>query len=117
MTKSEELNAVEYCEKYYPETIHEFRKIQKEQFEIFCQKHRNYGAENISVGSELKTKEDVKISLTGLWFRMNDKISRLKQLVVKGQPDEVGENIEDTYQDLSNYSIIGIIVQRGKWNK
>ena len=29
----------------------------------------------------------------------NDKIQRLLQLVVKGQPDEVGENIQDTYED------------------
>ena len=32
--------------------------------------------------------------------RMNDKIQRLKQLVVLGQPDEVGENIQDTYEDM-----------------
>ena len=112
-----EQTAIQYCEQNYPETTREFRKIQQEQFEMFCKKHRNYGSENISVGSNLETKEDIKVSLTGLFFRMNDKISRIKQLVVKGQPDEVGEAIEDTYQDLSNYSIIGIIVQRGFWTK
>ncbi len=53
----------------------------------------------------------------GLWFRKNDKINRLKQLVVLGQPDEVGENIQDTYEDLSIYGIISQLVQRGKWAK
>ena len=57
------------------------------------------------------------MALNGLWFRKNDKIQRLKQLVVKGQPDEVGEAIEDTYQDLSVYGVISQIVTRNKWAK
>jgi hypothetical protein len=57
------------------------------------------------------------VALTGLWFRKNDKIQRLLQLVVKGQPDEVGENIQDTYEDLSVYGVISQIVQRKKWAK
>ena len=68
---------------------------------ILSKKQRNYGPDNISVGSSLESDEDRNVPLNGLWFRKNDKIQRLKQLVVKGQPDEVGENIEDTYQDLS----------------
>jgi len=65
----------------------------------------------------LQTDEDIKLALVGLWFRKNDKIQRLKQLVVLGQPDEVGENIQDTYEDLSCYGIIAQLVQRGKWAK
>ena len=64
-----------------------------------------------------ETDEDRNIALTGLWFRKNDKIQRLLQLVVKGQPDEVGEAIEDTYQDLSVYGVISQIVSRNKWAK
>ena len=86
-------------------------------YETFCKKQRNYGPGNISVGTPLETKDDIKLSLTGLWFRKSDKINRLKQLVVIGQPDEVGENIQDTYQDLSIYGIISQLVQRGKWSK
>ena len=48
---------------------------------------------------------------------MNDKIQRLKQLVVLGQPDEVGESTQDTYADLSVYGIIAQLVQNGKWAK
>ena len=112
-----EESAVEFCEREYPEMMIEFKKIQDEMYETFCKKQRNYGPGNISVGTSLQTKEDIKLSLTGLWFRINDKIQRLKQLIVLGQPDEVGESIQDTYQDLSVYGIIAQIVQRKKWGK
>ena len=55
--------------------------------------------------------------LTGLWFRMNDKVQRLKQLVVLGKKDNVGEKSEDTFQDLSVYGIIAQLVANGKWAK
>ena len=110
-------SAVEFCERTYPQTTEEFKKILDEMYVTFCKKQRNYGPGNISVGTPLETKDDVKLSLTGLWFRINDKVQRLKQLVVLGQPDEVGESIQDTYEDLSVYGIIAQLVQRGKWAK
>tara|TARA_R110000772_G_scaffold87935_1_gene182942 strand:+ start:4980 stop:5381 length:402 start_codon:yes stop_codon:yes gene_type:complete len=112
-----EETAIQYCERLYPETTQEFQKILSEMYVTFCKKQRNYGPSNISVGTNLETEEDIKLSLSGLWFRMNDKIQRLKQLVVLGQPDEVGENIQDTYEDLSVYGMIAQIVQRKKWGK
>ncbi len=112
-----EETAREHCERVYPEMMEEFKKIQAEMYETFCKKQRNYRPGNISVGTALQSKEDVKLSLTGLWFRINDKVQRLKQLVVLGQPDEVGESIQDTYEDLSVYGIIAQLVQRGKWAK
>ena len=112
-----EENAVIFCERVYPQTTEEFKKILDEMYVTFCKKQRNYGPGNISVGTSLETKDDVKLSLTGLWFRINDKVQRLKQLVVLGQPDEVGESIQDTYEDLSVYGVIAQIVQRGKWAK
>ena len=113
----EEMNAIEYCEEVYPQTCEEFKNILDEMYTTFCKKQRNYGPGNISVGTALATKEDIKLSLSGLWFRKNDKINRLKQMVVLGQPDEVGESIEDTYQDLAVYSVISQLVNRGKWAK
>ncbi len=112
-----EESAIEYCEREFPQMMEEFKKVQAEMYETFCKKQRNYGPGNISVGTSLQTNEDVKLSLTGLWFRINDKVQRLKQLVVLGQPDEVGESVQDTYQDLSVYGIIAQLVQRGKWAK
>lgn len=112
-----EQSAIAYCEEMYPQTCEEFKNILDEMYVTFCKKQRNYGPGNISVGTPLETKDDVKLSLTGLWFRINDKVQRLKQLVVLGQPDEVGESIQDTYEDLSVYGVIAQLVQRGKWAK
>jgi hypothetical protein len=116
-TQPEAESAVEFCERVYPQTTEEFKNILDEMYLTFCKKQRNYGPGNISVGTTLQTQDEVKLSLTGLWFRINDKVQRLKQLVVFGQPDEVGEPIQDTYEDLSVYGIIAQIVQRGKWGK
>ena len=108
---------VRKIEQQYPEMMMEFKRIFFTQYEIFCAKMDGYGTENISLGTKLETEEDIKMSLTGLWFRMNDKINRLKQLVVKGNIDQVGESIDDTYQDLSVYGIICQLVKNGKWGK
>lgn len=113
----DEPDVVKKVEEMYPEMTDEFKAIMFTQYELFCKKQLNYGPSNISVGTQLETGDDVKLSLTGLWFRMNDKINRLKQLVVLGQPDRVGESINDTYRDLSVYGIIAQIVQYGKWGK
>lgn len=125
LPKEDDIRVVQYdnpeivkqVEDTYPEMTDEFKMIMFTQYELFCKKQLNYGPSNISVGTQLESKEDVKLSLTGLWFRMTDKINRLKQLVVLGQSDTVGESINDTYQDLSVYSIIAQVVNNGKWAK
>jgi len=108
---------VETMEKEWPEMTDEFKRIMFTQYELFCKKQANYGPDNISVGSNLETEQEKKVSLTGLWFRMNDKIQRLKQLVVLGKQDNIGESCEDTFQDLSVYGIIAQLVSSGKWAK
>lgn len=108
---------VQQIEKEYPQMTEEFMKICFEQYETFCIKQSNYGPSNISVGTALTTADDIKLSLSGLFFRMNDKIQRIKQLVVLGKQDNVGEAIADTFQDLSVYAIIAQLVNRGKWGK
>ena len=113
---SEEDNkAVKWCEDNYPELTAEYKKIMMNQYVLFCKKHRNYGTGNVNVGTNLETDADVKLSLTGLWFRINDKIQRLKQLVIQNEPDTVGESIKDTFQDLSVYGIIAQIVKLKKF--
>ena len=111
----EDNKAVEWCEKNYPELTKEYKRIMMEQYILFCKKHRNYGTGNVNVGTNLETDGDVKLALTGLWFRLNDKIQRLKQLVVLGEPDTVGEAIDDTFQDLYVYCIIAQIVKLKKF--
>ena len=114
---STEQSAIAYCESNYPQMMDEYKRIMWEQYETFCKKQRNYGPGNISVGTSLETKNDIRLSLTGLFFRLNDKIQRIKQLVVLGHNDEVGESEQDTFQDLSIYGIIAQIVQNKKWGK
>ena len=111
-----DMDSIKYIEKYYPKTATEFKRIQKEQYELFCSKQRDYGPKNISVGTDLKTDEDVKLSLTGLWFRIQDKIERLKQLVVFNKTAQ-NEPMIDAFKDLSVYGIIAQIVYNKKWGK
>ena len=113
-----EESIIEQMEREWPEMTQEFKKIQQEQYELFLHKQHDYGPGNISVGSQLKTEEEVKLSLTGLWFRMNDKIQRLKNLLMSGRENAVeGEPLEDAYLDVSNYGIMATIVSRSKWGK
>jgi len=111
----EDNKAVKWCEDNYKELTDEYKKIMMEQYILFCKKHRNYGTGNINVGTNLETDNDVKLALSGLWFRLNDKIQRLKQLVIRNEPDAVGESEQDTFRDLSIYGIIAQIVSKKKF--
>ena len=109
---------VTMMEKEWPEMTAEFRRLQREQYELFLHKQHDYGPGNISVGTQLQTPEEIQLSLTGLWFRMNDKIQRLKNLLMNNRQSAVeGEPMEDAYLDVSNYGIMATIVSRGKWGK
>ena len=107
---------VEQMEKEWPEMTSEFKRLQREQYELFCRKQHDYGPGNISVGTQLQTEADVKLSLTGLWFRMNDKIQRIKNLLMTNQKVN-NEPLEDSFLDVSNYGIMATIVKNGKWGK
>ena len=108
---------VEQMEEEWPKMTKEFKRLQREQYELFCKKQHDYGPGNISVGTTLQTEEEIHLSLTGLWFRMNDKIQRLKTLLLSGRETAVGEPLEDAYLDVSNYGIMATIVKNGKWGK
>ena len=113
-----EESVIEEKEREWPEMTQEFKKIQREQYELFLHKQHDYGPGNISVGTQLQTPDEVHLSLTGLWFRMNDKIQRLKNLLMSGKQNAVeGETVEDAYLDVSNYGIMATIVGRDKWGK
>lgn len=110
---------VKKFEEEYPELANEFKCIQEDQYDTFAKKMLSYGLSNIGVGSErVETNEQKYLSLAGCWYRMNDKIQRLKQLVLlqKDNPLE-DEPVEDAYMDLSVYSIICLIVKGGYWRK
>ena len=110
-------DAISYIEQEYPETAKEFQKIQYEQWSTFCKKQMDYGPSNIAMGTSLRTKEDRRLSLIGLIVRINDKIQRLMNLVVKHNRDAQNEPVMDAFKDLSVYGIIAQIVDNGKWGK
>jgi len=102
----------------YPLIAKEFKDIMESQYELFAKKMLSYGMSNISVGSNLETKEDMKFSLTAIWIRMNDKMNRLKNLVLLGNKNPLdNEPTIDAWIDIVNYSIIAQIVSKGKWRK
>ena len=108
---------VTMMEKEWPERTAEFRRLQREQYVLFLHKQHDYGPGNISVGTQLQTEEEIQLSLTGLWFRMNDKIQRLKTMLMTKRESAVDEPMEDAYLDVSNYGIMATIVKNGKWGK
>jgi len=111
-------DVIQKMEEEWPEMTEEFKKIQKQQYELFLHKQHDYGPGNISVGTFLVTPEEIKLSLTGLWFRMNDKLQRVKTLLLGDKKSAVkDEPLEDAYLDVSNYGIMATIVGRGKWGK
>ena len=108
---------VEQMEKEWPEMTTEFKRLQAEQYELFCRKQHDYGPGNISVGTQLITEDEIKLSLTGLWFRVNDKVQRIKNLLMGNRESAVDEPLEDAFLDMSNYGIMATIVKNGKWGK
>ena len=104
-------------ENEYPELSQEFKIIQDEMYRMFAAKHMDYGLQNISLGGDLTKENDKKFSLTGLAIRLTDKISRLRNLLTNGRNFVKGEGMEDTFIDVANYGIIGMLVGRDKWKK
>ncbi len=108
---------VSLFENEYPDLSKEFKNIQNEMYQMFARKHMDYGLNNIALGGDLNNKEDKKFSLTGLAIRLTDKISRLKNLLINGKSFVKAESMEDTFIDIANYGIIGLLVGRNKWKK
>jgi len=102
-------------EKMYPEMTKEFKKIMREQYDLFCRKMSNYGKGNIMLGGDCENEEDRKLAIMGTTIRLNDKSNRLINMVLKNKENVVEETIDDTFQDMINYSIISLIVKRAKW--
>ena len=112
----DDTNPINFIEEKYPDTTKMFQDIQFNQWELFCKKQKDYGPKNISVGTNLETEEEVKLALTGLWFRMNDKMQRFQQIVINNQEPE-NESLMDTFMDLANYAIIAQLVKEKVWGK
>jgi hypothetical protein len=100
----------------YPTIYEGYKQIMDEQFELFCSKHADYGMSNISQGTSLETADERKFALSGLFFRLNDKVNRWKNLLMNNRVAN-NEALIDTYKDITNYAIIAQLVERGLWKK
>ena len=108
--------AVELLEKEYPTIYNGYKQIMEEQFELFAKKHLDYGMSNISAGTQLANADEVDFALTGLWYRVSDKVSRWKNLIINKRGSQ-NEPLSDTYKDIANYGIIAQLVERGLWKR
>jgi hypothetical protein len=109
---------IKAIETKYPETCQEFKRIQKYQYLTFCKKQFDYGPGNISLGSTLETFEERKASISAIVVRLNDKLQRLINIVLrKGLSNAANESVLDTFLDTSVYCIIAEIVNNQKWSK
>ena len=111
------MKVVKEIEKLYPETCNEFKRLQKEQYDTFCKKQYDYGQHNITLGMDLSDHDNRHLSITAIIIRINDKIQRLFNLVLRRKVKAQNEPIEDAFKDLSVYGIIAQIVSNEKWGK
>ena len=75
---------------------------------LLLSKHKDYGPKNIS--------DSPGGPINGLRVRMHDKLARINNLIDSGATPE-HESLEDSFKDMANYAIIGLLVLRGNWNK
>jgi hypothetical protein len=113
--KNEKFDVESALESLYPSMTDEFKKICMEQYSMFCAKMANYGKGNIMLGGDINNEEDRNLALKGIAIRMNDKTNRLINLLLRNKQDVVNESTIDTFQDIVNYAIIALIIQRQMW--
>ena len=111
-----QLSAVEILKEEYPTIYQGYNQIMNEQFELFAKKHLDYGMSNISAGTQLQNQDEIDFALTGLWYRVSDKVNRWKNLIITQRASQ-NEPLSDTYKDLANYGIIAQLVERGLWKR
>ena len=59
-------------------------------------------------------EEEKEFAMTGLWYRLSDKINRWKNMILTGRKAQ-NETLIDTFQDITNYGIIAQLVFNDKW--
>ena len=100
MTKSENI------ENIHNFNVKGFQKIVSEALNLGIRKNNAYGKNNIAA-----------LGVRGIFVRMWDKINRLKTLIWdKTGKDEVSESVRDTFIDLINYSIYGVMLLDNIWD-
>ena len=86
---------------------HNVAKTFQELVDLLLSKHKDYGPRNIS--------DAPGGAINGLRVRMHDKLARINNLVDSNRDPE-HESLEDSFKDMANYAIIGLLVLRGEWD-
>ena len=96
-----------------------FNQITDEQYKLFCRKQYDYGSGNITLGGDLDKEDARMMALIALVIWMNDKVNRLKNIIVnhKGQNAVANETYLDAFKDLSIYGVIAQLVSEKVWGK
>ncbi len=81
-----------------------FEEVCEELKQMFIKKHRDYGKENI-----------LEIGELGIAFRINEKLARIKNLLLKNIKPE-NESVEESWIDIAVYVIIAVLYKRS-WFK
>ncbi len=82
-----------------------FSQICTHILNVFIRKHKDYGKDNILDTGEM-----------GIIFRVNDKVSRLRNLTEKNKEPQ-NESIDETWTDIAVYAIIAILYRKGWFQK
>ena len=84
-------------------------KTYQELLDLLLSKHKDYGPKNIA--------DAPGGAINGLRVRMHDKLARINNLYdsIRDMAPE-HESFEDSFKDMANYAIIGLLVLRGEWD-
>jgi hypothetical protein len=74
--------------------------------DLLLKKHQDYGPKNIASAPGG--------ALNGLRVRIHDKLARINHLTESGK-DPQNESLKDSFVDLANYALIGLLVLDGDW--
>ena len=78
--------------------------IAAECVQLLDDKQKDYGPGNIS-----------RFGAKGLSVRLFDKVERLANLLMDSNKTPKNESLEDTFKDIANYGLIGLMVLRDEW--
>lgn len=75
--------------------------------DLLLRKHEDYGPKNIA--------DAPGGALNGLRVRMHDKLARINHLIGNGIQTPANESLRDSFIDMANYAIIGMLVLDEEW--
>jgi len=87
-----------------------FMSILQEMYDTHRKKSHDYGAEEDPYYNLRQTEEMGIPAWQNTFFRMLDKVARIKSFIKKGKLEN--ESVEDAFMDLAVYAIIALVLKR-----